>query len=244
MNEPLARGDTACGIRTLSAKVVVRLLEPPSVSAGGLLLPEAHRGRSTRGIVVAFGPGREYPTTGQRVPPGVELGDVVVFTRGADVPVFDDRVGKRTGKRWGVGGGYVVSDVSAVISQEEILCVVDDFELVESVKVGEDTYDVVPPVELSVRYLPGRTGGEFDDVVTVSGEFYLNDSDFTRAEAVAGAVGQFVALIEGYLIEPDRPRYAGNARQRRRALRATGHLSPSGQALRQRLSERVRVRPC
>jgi co-chaperonin GroES (HSP10) len=48
-------------IRPLNAKVIVRLVDPPG-RAGLLFLPETARGRTQRGVVVAAGPGRAYPS--------------------------------------------------------------------------------------------------------------------------------------------------------------------------------------
>lgn len=102
--------DSENHLRPLGARVLLRLAPPPG-RRGLLHVPEAHRGRPQRGTVVAVGPGREDPRTGQRRPPGVSPGEHVIFTSYADVPAEDSREGRR-------------ADLVAV-SQEEILCVLD-----------------------------------------------------------------------------------------------------------------------
>lgn len=105
-------------LRPLNAKVIVRLVDPPARS-GLLFLPETARGRTQRGVVVAAGPGRTYPSTGQVVPPGVRPGEIVVFTSYADVPVHDSRA---PSAQPGFADG---DDRLVAVSQEEILCVLD-----------------------------------------------------------------------------------------------------------------------
>lgn len=100
-------------IRPLNAKVIVRLVDPPG-RVGLLFLPETARGRTQRGVVVAAGPGRTYPSTGQVVPPGIRPGDVVAFTSYADVPVQAPQPSVVDG-----------DDRLVAVSQEEILCVID-----------------------------------------------------------------------------------------------------------------------
>lgn len=117
-------------IRPLNAKVIVRLVDPPG-RVGSLFLPETARGRTQRGVVVAAGPGRTYPSTGQVVPPGVRPGDVVAFTSYADVPVQAPIL--RSGLDFNHDSHAPSAQPSVVdgddrlvaVSQEEILCVID-----------------------------------------------------------------------------------------------------------------------
>lgn len=95
-------------LRLLGARVLVRLVEEPQ--RGLIVTPDAHKPRAQRGVVVAVGTGREYPTTGLRIPAGVNVGETVVFNRYADERGI-----------FGKFGG----DELAAISQEEILCVLD-----------------------------------------------------------------------------------------------------------------------
>lgn len=61
-------------------QVIVRQLEAPSRSAGGLLLPDDARDKPQQGLVLAIGPD---------VPAGIVAGDVVAFGKFAGIP-FDD----------------------------------------------------------------------------------------------------------------------------------------------------------
>lgn len=97
-----------CPFRPLGARVVVRLLDEPQT--GLIITPDKHKPRSQRGVVVAVGTGREYPTTGFRIPAGVSVGETVVFNRYADERFLFGKFGE---------------DTLAAVSQEEILCVLD-----------------------------------------------------------------------------------------------------------------------
>jgi chaperonin GroES len=62
----------------LDDKIVVRRLEAPDKSPGGLMLPEVAKTKIPRGEVLAVGAGRTLDN-GQRVAVGVNVGDVVAF---------------------------------------------------------------------------------------------------------------------------------------------------------------------
>lgn len=97
-------------IRPLGARVIVRLVPDDDVSPSGLIVvPAAAKQRPTRGRVVAVGPGRELPS-GKRVPIDLRRGDLVYFSKWAEVPVYDQRNQDHT---------------LVAVSQEEILCVVE-----------------------------------------------------------------------------------------------------------------------
>lgn len=103
----------SCPIRPLGARVIVELLDGEGETRGRSALiftPDGYKPREQWGRVVAVGPGREYPTTGQRIPPGVKLGDVVIFTRFADERSLF---------------GKLDDGKLAAVSQEEILGVVE-----------------------------------------------------------------------------------------------------------------------
>lgn len=103
----------SCPIRVLGARVVVRIVpEPPASKL--IATPDNAKPRAQRGVVVGVGTGREYPRTGFRIPADVKIGDLVVFTKFADVRDLFGRFGEN-------------GDLAAV-SQEEILCVIEDDE--------------------------------------------------------------------------------------------------------------------
>ena len=66
----------------LHDRVILKILDVDDVSEGGIILPSAAKDKSTRGEVVAVGPGRSYVAAGggiQIEKMGVEVGDIVVF---------------------------------------------------------------------------------------------------------------------------------------------------------------------
>ena len=66
-------------IAPLEDRILVRPDESESMTAGGIILPEAARAISQTGTVLAVGPGKRCTTTGERVPLDVVAGDRVLF---------------------------------------------------------------------------------------------------------------------------------------------------------------------
>lgn len=77
----------------LGDNVIVRRLETEERSTGGILLPEAARGRSQQGRVLAVGDGR-LAADGVRVPLQVREGDRVFFAAysGSEVQVNGEKL--------------------------------------------------------------------------------------------------------------------------------------------------------
>lgn len=70
-------------LQPLHDKLFLRKVEDSSTSAGGIVIPDAARGRDERtfvATVAAVGPGRMLPN-GQIVPPSVHVGDKVIAPR-------------------------------------------------------------------------------------------------------------------------------------------------------------------
>jgi chaperonin GroES len=63
--------------RPLDDRVVVKPDEPIGKSAGGILIPDQAKERPARGRVLLVGPGAMKD--GQRVPPQVKVGDLVLY---------------------------------------------------------------------------------------------------------------------------------------------------------------------
>lgn len=79
----------ACKIRPLGDHLVLEMLDPPSETPGGLVLPAGAKEKPSRGRVVAVGPGRpdyaaavEVGQGATRYEPiaGVAVGDVVLVS--------------------------------------------------------------------------------------------------------------------------------------------------------------------
>lgn len=79
-------------IRPLFDRIVVRRSEGVSVTAGGILLSQAHTRLSNEGEVVAVGDG--LLINGQTHPLSVSVGDLVMFTKnsGTEITVDNEKL--------------------------------------------------------------------------------------------------------------------------------------------------------
>jgi chaperonin GroES len=75
-------------LKPLADHVVIEPLEAESKTAGGIVLPDTAKEKSTRGKVLAVGSGRMLPN-GKKVDVAVKVGDTVVYSKygGSDVKV-------------------------------------------------------------------------------------------------------------------------------------------------------------
>ena len=75
-------------LKPLSDHVVIKPLEAEEKTAGGILLPDTAKEKSTRGEVMAVGSGRIMPN-GRVVKPAVSTGDIVIYAKyaGSEVKV-------------------------------------------------------------------------------------------------------------------------------------------------------------
>ncbi len=64
----------------LEDRVVIKVLEQEETTASGIVLPDTAKEKSTKGKVMAAGPGR-YDDSGKLIPMPVTEGDVVVFAK-------------------------------------------------------------------------------------------------------------------------------------------------------------------
>lgn len=90
-------------LRPLADKVLLKRVEAESVTAGGIVLPEAAKEKSSRGEVIAVGPGR-LKDDGTRSEIQVKKGDVVLFESWGPKEVKID------------GEEYLIVDESSVIA--------------------------------------------------------------------------------------------------------------------------------
>jgi len=67
-------------VKPLSDHVVIKPLEAEEKTAGGILLPDTAKEKSTRGEVIAVGSGRLMPN-GRVVKPAVSTGDIVLYSK-------------------------------------------------------------------------------------------------------------------------------------------------------------------
>jgi len=73
--------------------VLVKRIEPPTKSVGGILLPESSQSKLNEGIVIACGPGRR-DKDGSLLPMGVKVDDKVLLPQygGSEVAIGDDEM--------------------------------------------------------------------------------------------------------------------------------------------------------
>ena len=65
-------------IKPLHDRVVVKPIEAEEVSAGGILIPDSAKEKSTKGEVVAVGPGKPLDNGSVRAP-ALKVGDKVIY---------------------------------------------------------------------------------------------------------------------------------------------------------------------
>jgi chaperonin GroES len=75
-------------VKPLSDHVVIKPLEAEEKTAGGILLPDTAKEKSTRGEVIAVGSGRVLPN-GRVIKPAVSAGDIVLYSKyaGSEIKV-------------------------------------------------------------------------------------------------------------------------------------------------------------
>ena len=75
-------------LKPLSDHVVIKPLEAEEKTAGGILLPDTAKEKSTRGEVIAVGSGRLLPN-GRVIKPAVSAGDIVLHSKyaGSEIKV-------------------------------------------------------------------------------------------------------------------------------------------------------------
>jgi chaperonin GroES len=66
-------------LKPLSNNILVKVMEPPSKSSGGIFIPETSKVRPTEGKVVAAGKTKFHPISGVKLQIGVSVGDSVMY---------------------------------------------------------------------------------------------------------------------------------------------------------------------
>ena len=77
-------------LKPLGDRVVVKAIEAEEKTKGGIILPDTAKDKPQEGEVIAVGPGRVLDN-GNRVPPEVQVGDRVLYSKygGTEVKVDD-----------------------------------------------------------------------------------------------------------------------------------------------------------
>ncbi|MGD0255264.1 MAG: co-chaperone GroES [Acidimicrobiales bacterium] len=68
-------------LHPLEDRIVVRPGESDETTASGLVIPDTAKEKPQQGEVLAVGPGRRAENTGELVPLGVAVGDIVVYSK-------------------------------------------------------------------------------------------------------------------------------------------------------------------
>lgn len=79
--------------RPLNDRVLVRRVEEETKTAGGIIVPDTAREKPMEGEILAVGPGAR-DDKGKRIPPGVKVGDRVLFGKfsGTEVKIDGEDV--------------------------------------------------------------------------------------------------------------------------------------------------------
>ena len=85
--------NTVTQIHPMGDRVVIRPVDEPDVSSGGIILPDTAKERPQEGEVLAAGPGRVL-NSGKRVEMELNPGDKVIYSKyaGTEVSVEDEEL--------------------------------------------------------------------------------------------------------------------------------------------------------
>src|SRR6478735_1244741 len=76
-------------LKPLDDRIVVRPNEAETQTASGLVIPDTAKEKPQQGEVLAVGPGKRAESSGELIPTGISVGDVVLYSKygGAEVAV-------------------------------------------------------------------------------------------------------------------------------------------------------------
>jgi chaperonin GroES len=77
-------------INPLGDRVVLKMIDPPDVSKGGILLPDSAREKPQKGIVTNLGKGKKN-LKGEYVPLSVKVGDTVLIAKWSGTEIHTDK---------------------------------------------------------------------------------------------------------------------------------------------------------
>jgi chaperonin GroES len=81
-------------LQPLDDRIVVKPGESEETTASGLVIPDTAKEKPQQGEVLAVGPGKRSEYTGEIIPVGVNVGDIVLYSKygGTEVTVDGDDV--------------------------------------------------------------------------------------------------------------------------------------------------------
>ncbi len=76
-------------LKPLDDRIVVRPNEAETQTASGLVIPDTAKEKPQQGEVLAVGPGKRAESTGELIPTGISVGDIVLYSKygGTEVAV-------------------------------------------------------------------------------------------------------------------------------------------------------------
>ena len=76
-------------LKPLDDRIVVRPNEAETQTASGLVIPDTAKEKPQQGEVLAVGPGKRAESSGELIPTGITVGDVVLYSKygGTEVAV-------------------------------------------------------------------------------------------------------------------------------------------------------------
>lgn len=75
-----------CDLEPLGDMVIIRKLNPETISPGGIIIPDSAQEKSQQGEILAVGPGR-WDDRGNRCAMNLSVGDKVLFARYSGVEI-------------------------------------------------------------------------------------------------------------------------------------------------------------
>ena len=79
-------------LQPLDDRIVVKPNEAETQTASGLVIPDTAKEKPQQGTVLAVGPGKRAEASGELIPLGINVGDVVLYSKygGTEVAVDGD----------------------------------------------------------------------------------------------------------------------------------------------------------
>ena len=68
-------------LKPLDDRIVVRPNEAETQTASGLVIPDTAKEKPQQGEVLAVGPGKRAESSGELIPTGISVGDVVLYSK-------------------------------------------------------------------------------------------------------------------------------------------------------------------
>ena len=81
-------------LQPLEDRIVVKPKESEATTASGLVIPDTAKEKPQQGTVLAVGPGRRSEQSGEIIPLGIAVGDLVVYSKygGTEIAVDGEDV--------------------------------------------------------------------------------------------------------------------------------------------------------